>query len=194
MSYKPDFNILFSASIGDKQSFQKLMEAGKKIGGQMGTNSDTGIAYGQNDKLFAITNHQHFLNDYLAGNANNKFDFLDKINGHPFGLYIDLHKILTLADAAKSQVHDEDKTIMDASLKLWNNIFMTAGDFKDGAMTGNTEINFIDQSTNSLKQLNNYFDVIATAEKAKKAEQAPDMNITDSTMMVPPPIDTVGHK
>ncbi|HWH63187.1 MAG TPA: DUF4836 family protein [Ginsengibacter sp.] len=194
MSYKPDFNILFSASIGDKQSFQKLMEAGKKIGGQMGTNSDTGIAYGQNDKLFAITNHQHFLNDYLAGNANNKFDFLDKINGHPFGLYIDLHKILTLADAAKSQVHDEDKTIMDASLKLWNNIFMTAGDFKDGAMTGNTEINFIDQSTNSLKQLNNYFDVIATAEKAKKAEQAPDMNTMDSTMMVPPPIDTVGHK
>ena len=194
MSYKPDFNILFSASIGDKQSFQKLMEAGKKIGGQMGTNSDTGIAYGQNDKLFAITNHQHFLNDYLAGNANNKFDFLDKINGHPFGLYIDLHKILTLADAAKSQVHDEDKTIMDASLKLWNNIFMTAGNFKDGAMTGNTEINFIDQSTNSLKQLNNYFDVIATAEKAKKAEQAPDMNTMDSTMMVPPPIDTVGHK
>ena len=194
MSYKPDFNILFSASIGDKQSFQKLMEAGKKIGGQMGTNSDTGIAYGQNDKLFAITNHQHFLNDYLAGNANNKFDFLDKINGHPFGLYIDLHKILTLADAAKSQVHDEDKTIMNASLKLWNNIFMTAGDFKDGAMTGNTEINFIDQSTNSLKQLNNYFDVIATAEKAKKAEQAPDMNTMDSTMMVPPPIDTVGHK
>ena len=78
---------MFSVSIGDKSSFQKLIDAGKKISGEMGRN-DTSIAYGQNDKVFAITNHQHFLNDYLAGNANNKFDFLDKLSGHPIGVYL----------------------------------------------------------------------------------------------------------
>ena len=33
---KPDLNYLFSVAIGDKASFQKLIDAGKKITGQMG--------------------------------------------------------------------------------------------------------------------------------------------------------------
>nr|MDQ6890747.1 DUF4836 family protein [Bacteroidota bacterium] len=33
---RPDINYLFSVGIGDKQSFQKLIEAGKKIGNEMG--------------------------------------------------------------------------------------------------------------------------------------------------------------
>jgi len=188
---KPDFNVLFSVSIGDKTSFQKLLDAGKKIGGEMGRN-DTSIAYGQNDKVFAITNHQHFLNDYLAGNANNKYDFIDKLSGHSVGLYIDIHKILSVV--ANEKINDADKKLlMDESLKLWNNIYVTTGDFKDNALTGHTEINLIDQSTNSLKQLNHYFDAIAKVEKEKMDKQKSETSITDS-LMVPPPIDTVGHK
>ena len=188
---KPDFNILFSVSIGDKTSFQKLLDAGKKIGGEMGRN-DTSIAYGQNDKVFAITNHQHFLNDYLAGNANNKYDFIDKLSGHSVGLYIDIHKILSAL--ANETINDADKKlIMDESLKLWNNVYVTTGDFKDNALTGHTEINLIDQSTNSLKQLNHYFDAIAKVEKDKMDKQKSETKLTDS-LMIPPPIDTVGHK
>ena len=61
------------------------------------------------------------------------------------------------------------------------------------ALTGHTEINFIDQNTNSLKQLNHYFDTIAKVIKEKKDKEKSDMNNMDSLMM-PPPIDTVGHK
>ena len=194
---KPDFNVLFSVSIGDKPSFQKLIDAGKKIEGEMGRN-DTSIAYGQNDKVFAITNHQHFLNDYLAGNANSKYDFIDKLSGHSVGLYIDIHKILSAISTEKMDDPDH-KQIMDASLNLWNNIYVTTGDFKDDALTGHTEINFIDQSTNSLKQLNHYFDTIAKLEKEKqdkwKSESHMDSTaVTTDSTMVPPPIDTVGHK
>ena len=82
---------------------------------------------------------------------------------------------------------------MDASLNLWNNIYVTTGDFKDDALTGHTEINFIDQSTNSLKQLNHYFDTIAKVEMAKKESEKSETAIQDS-LIVPPPIDTVGHK
>jgi len=189
---KPDMNFIFSVAIGDKASFQKLVAAGKKITGDMGKAEDTSISYGQNDKLFAVSNHQHFLNDYLASNANNKFDFIDKLSGHPIGLYIDIHKILTTVVTEKEPKPD-DKLIMDESLKLWNNVYATGGDFKDGAMTGNIEINFIDQNTNSLKQLNHYFDVIAQTEMAKKEKEKSQMNNTDS-LIIPPPMDSVGHK
>jgi len=193
-STKPDFNVLFSVSIGDKASFQKLVDAGKTISGEMGRN-DTSIAYGQNDKVFAITNHQHFLNDYLAGKANNKYDFLDKLNGHAVGAYIDIHKILSALSTEKMDDPDH-KQIMDESLNLWNNIYVTTGDFKDGALTGQTEINLIDQNTNSLKQLNHYFDTIAKVIKEKKDKEKSEMKTPESTdsLMIPPPIDTVGHK
>jgi Domain of unknown function (DUF4836) len=188
---KPDFNVLFSVEIGDKASFQKLIDAGKKLSGEMGRN-DTSISFGQNDKVFAISNHQHFLNDYLAGKADNKFDFLDQLSGHPVALFIDLHKTLSVMNS-KNTGNSEDKSIMDESLKLWNNIIVRGGDFKNGAINGNTEINFMDQNTNSLKQLNNYLNVIAKAEKAKRDKAQSETNATDS-LMIPPPIDTVGHK
>jgi hypothetical protein len=188
---KPDMNVLFSVAIGDKPSFLKIVDAGKKISSQMGGN-DTSISYGQNDKVFAVTNHQHFLNDYLAGNANSKYDFIDKLSGHPIALFIDIHKILSVFAAEKKNNADHE-LMMNESLKLWNNVIATGGEFKDGGITGNTEINFIDQSTNSLKQLNHYFDVIAKVEMAKKEKEKSEVKVTDS-LMIPPPIDTVGHK
>jgi hypothetical protein len=184
---KPDLNVLFSVAIGDKPSFQKLVDAGKKLSNQMGVGNDTSISYGQNDKVFVISNHQHFLNDYLAGNSNNKYDFMDKFSGHPINIFVDIHKILTVVSAEKKSNAD-DELIMNESLKLWNNIYMTAGDMEKDAVTGNTEINFIDQNTNSLKQLNHYFDEIAKVVMAKIERQKSEMK-PDSLMIPPPPVD-----
>ncbi|MEO8763194.1 MAG: DUF4836 family protein [Ginsengibacter sp.] len=183
---RPDLNILFSVSIGDKPSFQKLIDAGKKMMGQMREN-DTTIAYGQNDKEFVISNHQHFLNDYLAGNSNNKFDFVDKFSGQPINIYVDIHKILTVLSAEKKGSPDDD-TIMSESLKLWSNIYVAAGSMEGDAMTGNTEINFMDQNTNSLKQLNHYFDEIAKVEMARSERAKSEMS-PDSLSAPPPPVD-----
>jgi hypothetical protein len=187
---KPDLNILFSVAIGDKASFQKLIDAGKKLMGEMGGN-DTSISYGQNDKLFAISNHQHYLNDYIAGKSNNKFDFVDKLSGHPVGAFVDIHKILSAFANGKTRSAD-DEVLMTESLKLWNNIYYTAGDIDDNAITGHTEINLVDQNANSLKQLNHYFDEIAKVELAKKVKQ--DNEAKTDSLMMPPPMDTVGHK
>ena len=185
---KPDVNYLFTVAVGDKPSFQKLIDAGKKITGEMGK-SDSLVSYGQNDKVFAVSNRQHFLNDYLAGNSNNKYDFMDKFSGHPIDIFIDIHKILTVL-AAEKKNNADNELIMNESLKLWNNIYITAGDMEKDAITGNTEINFIDQSTNSLKQLNHYFDEIAKVEMAKKDRQKPETR-EDSLMIPSPPLDTV---
>jgi len=116
---------------------------------------------------------------------------MDKFTGHPINVFVDIHKVLSVL-AAEQKNNPDHELIMNASLKLWNNIYVTAGEIDKDAITGNTEINFIDQNTNSLKQLNSYIDEIAKVEMAKKDRQASDMR-TDS-VMIPPPLDTVGHK
>ncbi len=186
---KPDINYIFSVGIGDKQSFQKLIEAGKKISNQM--NNDTMVSFNLNDKTFAISNHQPIVNQYLAG-GNNKYDFIDKISGHPIGMFVDIHKILMSFNIDTGLRDADARLMMDHSLKIWNNLYFTAGEFKDDGIAANTEINFIDQSTNSLKQLNRYFDEIAKVMMAKKERQKSKWNHTDS-LMTPPPIDTIGH-
>ena len=81
---------------------------------------------------------------------------MDKFSGHPINVFIDIHKILSVLAAEKKNNADHE-LIMNESLKLWNNIYVTAGEIDKDAITGNTEINFIDQNTNSLKQLNQLF-------------------------------------
>ncbi len=186
---RPDANYLFSVGVGDKPSFQKLMDAGKKLGSNMG-GAENKIAYNLNDKTFAIGNQQPFINQYLAG-GNNKFDFTDKISGHPIGLFVDIQKILSALNNDAMVKDDDARQVMAASLKIWDKVYSTGGDFDGDAMVGNTEINLIDKSTNSLKQLNHYFDEVAKVMLAKMEKEKAERNQTDSLMM-PPPIDTIG--
>ncbi len=187
---RPDVNYLFSVGIGDRQSFQKLVEAGKKL--NIGTSSaDNKMVFNLNDKTFALGNEQPFVNQFLAG-GNNKYDFVDKINGKPVGLFVDLQKILSTLNTDTMMVKDEDaRTIMAESLKIWNKVYSTGGDFDNDAMVGHTEITLMDQSTNSLKQLNHYFDTVSKVMLAKMEKQKAQWEQTDSLMM-PPPIDTIG--
>ena len=191
VSDKPSMNVLFSVGIGDKASFQKLLDAGKQLGGAMGP-SDTSVVFGQNDKYFAISNHQHFLNDFVAGNAHNHFPFMDQIGGHSMGLYIDLHRILTEIKNNAPLDPDQD-TLMNASLGLWKDIYGTSGDITGGAIVGHTQIDFMDGSTNSLVQLNHYFDKMSSIAIRKMEEEKKHPGAADSVMLVPP-MDTVGHK
>lgn len=184
---KPDLNFVFSVGIGDKASLQKIIGAGKTFSSQMG--KDSLFQENMNDKRLAFSNNSNFAKQYLAGNSN-KFDFTDKISGHPIGFYIDFHKILSELATAKSK-DPNDNEMLDQSLKMWNNVVMTGGDFKDGAFTATADVNLIDVKTNSLKQLNTYFDEmfkLAEAKKANSHEKKLD------SLLTPPPIDTVKVK
>lgn len=167
---KPDVNFLFSLSIGDKPSFDKLMAAGKKLGGDLSANA--GAHFANNDKIFAIGNSQQYVSNYLAG-SNNKFDFIDKISGHPIALFVDIQKLLSSSSAAQPLKDSANKIIMDESLKIWQNVYSMGGEYKDDAFVMNSEINLVDKNTNSLKQLNGYFDRISKVmiEKKKKLEK-----------------------
>ncbi len=140
------------------------MDVGRKLGPQMsGSNFSNAI----NDKYLAIGNDQQFVSGFIQGN-NNTFDFTSKFNDHPIGVYVDIHKILT---GLPSNMGDDSSAnkIIDESEKMWENLYSTGGEFKDGGVIMTSEINLIDKNTNSLKQLNHYFDLIYAEIRKKEA-------------------------
>jgi hypothetical protein len=158
---KPDVNILFVTSIGDKASFDKLVEAGKKIGGEM--KADSMVSYAMNKDVFVIGNNKQAVDQYVAGGKKN-FPFLSKINSHPIGVYVDLQKVIAAYNTQPSA--DSSKAaITAASLAMWQDVVATGGEFKDGGMVQDLEINLVDKNTNSLKQLSAYADKLAVLNK-----------------------------
>lgn len=182
---RPDFNYLFSAGIADKASLQKILDAVKKTTSQMG--KDTAVNYVMNDKTIAFGSSNSFASQYLNGN-NNKFDFTDKLSGHPVAFYLDIHKILSEFSTLPSD--SDRKALLDQSLKTWNNIISYGGEFNDNAFKFHSEINLINKDSNSLKQLNSYLDQMFTLHEAKKDKSTKRLD----SLLVPPPIDTVKVK
>lgn len=180
---KPDANFLFSASIGDRPAFDKLMAAGKKLTEDMG--SSAGIATANNDKFFAIGNSQQNVSKYISG-SDSRFAFTDKFSDHPITLFVDIQKVLATAAASQEMSKDSGaKAIMDESVKMWQNAYALGGDYKDDAFVMNVEVNLVDKNTNSLKQLNGYFDKIAK-EVAEKNKQARDRQRDEDSIPMPP--------
>lgn len=158
---KPDVNILFVTSIGDKASFDKLIEVGKKLGGEM--KADSIVSYAMNKDVFVIGNNKPAVDQYIAGGKKN-FPFVSKINGHPIGVYVDLQKVIAAYNTQPSA--DSSKAaITAASLAMWQDVVATGGEFKDGGMVQDFEINLVDKNTNSLKQLSAYADKLSVLNK-----------------------------
>ena len=181
-----DLNYIFSAGIGDKASLQKIVNAAKKTSSQMG--KDSAVNYVMNDKVIAFGSSTSFANQYLAGN-NNKFDFSDKISGHPVAFFLDIHKVLTAFSDLKSHTN-ERREMFNQSLNTWNNVIAYGGEFKEDGFTFHADINLINKDTNSLQQLNKYFDEIYSINEAKKDSSTAKLD----SLLVPPPIDTVKVK
>lgn len=160
----PDVKVLFAVSINDKPAFDKMVGIVKaKMGDMPEGGGIPKISYSLNDKWFAAGNAEDQVNKFLAGGANNKQPFISKISGHPFGMYVDLQKILKTSEAASTD--STTKIVLGESVKMWEDILATGGDLSDGAMTSQFEINLVDKNTNSLKQLNQYADKLSATRK-----------------------------
>lgn len=170
---KPGFNYVFASSVGDKTAFNKLVKAGEMLSGKFIEPGKAPFAYSTNGSLFAISNTQDNADKFVNG-PGSSFDFISKIAGEPIGGYFNIQAIMKAfgTEASKDSL---GKMVYDASLKMWDNVVFKGGEFKDGAMISNGEINLIDKGTNSLKQLNGYFAVIGQVMKEKEKKQKEDM-------------------
>lgn len=183
----PTFNYIFSTGIDDKARLEKILNAAKKTTTQMG--KDSIINYVMSDKLFAQSNHTAFANQYINGNANTTFDFDSKISGHPVAFYLDLHEMLSQFKSWNITKPGR-KEMLDESLKFWNNVISSGGEFDNGGFNFKTEVNLLNKDSNSLQQLNTYLNHLFIIHEKTNAE-TPDLTHRLDSLLVPPPVDTV---
>ncbi|MBS1495660.1 MAG: DUF4836 family protein [Bacteroidetes bacterium] len=162
----PNAQVLFATSIGDKAAFGKLIDAGKKLGANaMGSGIENKIFYNSNDNYFAIGNNKENIDKFISSPSANSLPFFEKAYSGPIGAYVNFQYIF---NAIMSNSTDSlDKASFDANIKMWDNLLATGGNFSNGGLTQHFEINLVDKTTNSLKQLNNYIGTMGVIEKKK---------------------------
>jgi hypothetical protein len=174
----PDMTVLFGMSIKDKAFFDKMVDAGRqeliKEGGEAALAK---VAFKTSNDWFVISNKMEAVDKFLAGGNNNQA-FTAKLKGHSFGMYVDIQRVMKSLQPMVSE--DNSTAAMNASLKLWEDVVMTGGSFKDGIVTSEMEINFVDKKTNALKQINQYIEQLAAIRKNMATHIQPS---TDSMPM-----------
>jgi hypothetical protein len=185
-SIKPDAKTIFVLSVDDKTSFQQLLDVANKQMNNMRKPNDK-MNFKLGDKWFVAGNSEENINKFLAG-PSEKPAFASRITGHPFGMYVDLQRILLAASASKDT--SKNQAAIDASLKIWQDIVATGGEFKNKAIEYSAEINLVDKNTNSLKQLNAYLDQMSILYK-DKIKKLKDMHALKQDSIHMAPVETV---
>jgi hypothetical protein len=170
-STKPDMKVLFATSVNDKASFEKLITLAWESTKGM-TEGMPAISYKLENNWFAASNSAEQTDKFLAG-GNNKLPFVDKIAGHPIGMYLDLQKIIQTTAPTMGE-DSSTKVAVDVSLKMWQDVVGSGGEYKDKSIEFTFDINLVDKSTNSLKQLNQYADKLAALKGAERKRYEAD--------------------
>lgn len=183
---KPDATFLFAVAIGDKDAFNKLVNLGKTMGKDA---TEKNIFTKSDDKYFVMSNSQDAVNKYFSGTQTDHA-FLSNINDHPMGGFADLQMILKGLQPQFTK-DSMGKVHYARNIAMWNNAYFTGAEWKDGGLVTKGELNLVDKTTNSLKQLNKYIDdnakIIIEKKKKQKEEWKQDgsKSSTDSLIKKP---------
>jgi hypothetical protein len=137
-------NLLFAASANNDSTFKKLGTAIKQV-------FPTAINQLQNN-WFLVGSSTATVNQFFSAGSNSIVS--EKLNGHPLGIYIDIQKGLQ-----QWNVHGLDSSLLqqiELSKSFWGDIVSVGGEFKNGSVNFETNINLADKSTNSLRQFAKY--------------------------------------
>lgn len=159
---QPGAKVLFATSINDKPSFDKMIDILKtEISKQGGAEDLAMIKYTVKDNWFIAGNAQESVDGFASGTVTDH-PFISKISGHPMGCYIDFQKI---SSGIKTNKLGGTGKIFTGEAKVWENMLFYGGEMKDGAYVAFMEVNMFDKNTNSLKQLNSFFNTVAKSVK-----------------------------
>jgi hypothetical protein len=174
-SQRPDLTVLFATNVNQKPTFDKLLNA-------MNEQAPAApFAYKVNNDWFVASTKTEAVDGFLAGNSGRK-DFADKISGHPFGMYLDFQRLLKTNFTEDAS----GKGMLSESASMWKDLVATGGEYKDGASRGEMVVNLVDSKTNSLKQLNRYFEKMYQASQKNKMAYESEPNDPDTTMATAP--------
>lgn len=173
---KPDFKFVFGASVNDKTSFQKIVNAADSLFNDKDkavADSSNGFKTKQQDQWFALGSSQEEIDAFLKGGKKPAYAGIFK--GHTFGGFVDLQKIIHLASANSKD--SSSKKLSQISDSFWKNM-VVSGDLKNGEAKSRFEINLMDGSNNSLKQLNKYLDQMYSAMPKNNFQEFEAMDTT----------------
>ena len=159
---EPKVKFLLGLSVNNKATFDKLIG----IAQQQIKDPEvfTKINFKTTNDWFALSNNSETVDQFLAG-GNNKLLFTDKITGHPFGMYIDLQKLIK---AVRSNTFMFGVDVDTTATSMWQDVVATGGDYKDGVVTSQVAVNLVDKNTNSLKQLNHLMETMYESQKKRR--------------------------
>ena len=155
---------VLAISVADKNAFDKLISAGKKL---TGSKANT-LAYRNTGKYFIVAFTQKDIDQFLTGNKTSS-KFTDKLKDHPAFAFVDLQHVMNVfqppaTDSSRYQMFTANKS-------MWDNFTCYGGEFSDGCINFTLEINLQDKTTNSLKQLNTYLDKLYLARKSGRSRE-----------------------
>jgi hypothetical protein len=175
----PTAKVLFATSVNDKPSFDKLFGI-LQSKSQEFSSFTKDVHFQLNNEWFAAGNSPEQVNAFLSG-GNSNLEFAKRISGRSFGGFINVQQILKSTTALTRD--SSSKAAMDASINMWQDIYMLSSGESNGAYTGEAEINLVDKSTNSLKQLNKYIDTISKLKGNKRNPYDAQVKIGDPATM-----------
>ncbi|WP_300604436.1 DUF4836 family protein [Niabella sp.] len=181
------FNFVFGSSVGDKSSFQKLIDAFRKTIDKEMPVKDSALERIKSkltDKWFALGGSDAEVDGFLSGGK--KPAYAQPFTGHNMGGYVNLQKIFNTV-IANSKKDSTYKKNLEVSANFWKTITMHS-DIKGGEAFSKVEINLADNQTNALKQLNQYIDKMYQARPKKEVIDVEEMApIVDSAAVAAPP-------
>ncbi|MFM2360233.1 MAG: hypothetical protein RLY16_2226 [Bacteroidota bacterium] len=169
----PDAKIYFATSIGDKDAFNKLINAGNKLGGNLFGGVGEKIAYSSDGNVFVLSNNKAQTDQFIATKGKQPA-FLNRLSGEAIGAYVNIQSLMKAAGT--DRISDSvSRKVFDLSFNLWEDILMKGGTVTDGASSSVIEINLKDKNVNSLQQLNHYFSDLAAIKKEQDKKQKEEM-------------------
>lgn len=175
----PTAKVLFATSVNDKPSFDKLFGIIQSKSQELGAFTKD-IHFQLNNDWFAVGNSPDQVNGFLSG-GNNNLEFAKRISGRSFGGFINVQQILKSTTPLATD--SSAKAALDASINMWQDIYMLSSGEANGTYTGEAEINLVDKSTNSLKQLNKYIDTISKLTGRKRSPSDAQVKVSDPATM-----------
>ena len=147
-------DVLLCLTIKDKAPFQKLADAAQTAAGS--NSFPLGFTFKIENDLFVAGTNPAMIDQYLKG-GNKDFPFLSRMSGHPAALYGNLDNLFSSIMGSPDSAGT--RTV------LFKDVLGTGGEFKDGAIVQDVEFTMPDEKTNSLQQINSYFDKISSERK-----------------------------
>lgn len=184
-------NVLFAATIGNKEAFGKIMAAAEKA--NKGAIENEKVQYNKNDQYFVLGNSKADNDQFLASKGGNKPAFWDKIKNGSIGGFVNLQILMKSIDREIS-TDSLGREALKISQAFWDNVYISGGKFDGNAWQMNVEVNLLDKNSNSLKQLNKYIDAMSViAQKKKELNNYPDFSVVPVDSIAPQ-VDTIAVK